>query len=779
MKTYPDGRNSILSIFRQVCLRFLIILLYLFFSSSVLAQAQDAPKKLVIKIEVEGNKNISGATILSKVRTKVGRPFSEVIASDDLKRLYALGYFTDIKIDVGDYEDGLAVIFRVEEVPILKEISLTGNESLRTEKLEELIKSKIGEFFNIQQLKQDMRDIQKAYEAKGFPLANIDYQMQTDEQTNEAQIKIIIEEQTRVKIKEIYIEGNEAFSNKKILKLMRTRRDTLFTSGLYREEVLNLDLERIISFYHQNGYLDVKVSKEQSFGPEKKRMYISVKIDEGKQYLVGEIKIKGAVIFPEKEIRDRLKMKPDDVFSKDGLRYDVSNVQSFYFEKGYISAEVDMDTIINEKTGKIDVVYKILENELSYIDKIKIRGNTKTKDIVIRRELRCYPAEAFDGKKLQRSKERLYNLGFFQEVSYDTEPTKSPNKKDLIVNVKEAKTGEFAFGAGFSSVERIVGFVEVAQRNFDITNWQTFTGAGQDLRVKAEFGASRREYDLSFTEPWIFGYPLSFGIDGYNRIRERSGTTGYSYDERRRGGAVRLGKEFTDLVRADLMYRLENIKISNVPDDASLALRNEVGENTISSLFLGIKRDSRDNIYNPSKGLVLFASGEVAGGPLGQDKDFYKVSGTFDYYKTILSKLLCEIKVVAVGADTFSDTDVLPIYERFYAGGTNTIRGFKERAVGPKDISGEPVGGESALYGTCELTYPLFKLAKVAVFSDFGNVWEKLGEFLSGGIKYSVGVGVRVKTPIGPVKLDYGYPLKIDPDEEKEGRFHFSMSRGF
>lgn len=768
-----------MSLRRQIWIGLAFSFLCLFLCSALLAEAQDAPQQLVTKVEVEGNKNISGATILSKVRTRQGKPFSQLIASDDLKRLYALGHFTDIKIDLQDEEGGVAVIFRVKEKPIVSEIDLSGNKSIRKEKLQELIKSKIGEFFNLQQLKQDMRDVQKAYEAKGFPLANIDYEMQVDDQTNEAKILINIQEKMRVKIKEIHIEGNLTFSDKKMLKLMRTRRDSLFTSGLYREEVLDLDLERIKSFYHQNGFLDVQAAYEKSLGPEKKRMYITVRIDEGKQYLIGEIKIQGTVIFPEKEIKDRLSMKPDRVFNKDELKYDISNVQSFYFEKGYITAEVSVDTILNAETGKMDLIYNVVENELAYIDKIKIRGNTKTRDIVIRRELRAYPGEAFDGAKLKRSKERLYNLGFFQELSYDTEPTGVPNRRDLIVNVKEAKTGEFAFGAGFSSVDRFVGFVEIAQRNFDITNWHTFTGAGQDMRIKAEFGTSRREYDLSFTEPWIFGYPLSFGIDGYNRVRERSGTTGYSYDEQRTGGDIRLGKEFTEFLRADLMYRFESVDISNVPSDASQALRDEQGRNTISSLYLGLTRDSRDNIYGPSKGLVLSCSGEVAGGPLGQDKDFTKVIGTFDFYKTLIKELLLELKIVAAGADTFSDTDSLPIYERFYAGGTNTIRGFKERAVGPKDTSGEPIGGESILYGTCELTYPIFKLFKAAAFYDFGNVWENLGEFASGDFKYSVGIGVRVKTPMGPVKLDYGYPLEVDPGENKEGRFHFSMSRGF
>lgn len=749
-----------------------------FLGVNPLAEAEETEKS-VIEVRVEGNKNISGAAILAKVRTRAESPYSEVVASDDLKRLYAFGYFDDIEIDLKEEGEGVIVIFRVKEKPIIANVSIIGSRSIRIEKLQELVNVKKGQFFNVQQLKQDIQSIQKSYEAKGFPLADIDYQMKINAETNEADISIVISEKARYKIKDIFVEGNLAFPDKKILKLMHTRRDTLFTSGLYKKEELDLDLQKISAFYQQNGYLDVRAESEESFGPEGKSMYITIKIEEGKQYLVGEMAIEGPRVLSEEKIRETLKMKPGQVFNKDDVRYDIAAIQGLYFDKGYITAEVDAETLLNYDTGRMDIFYSIKENELAYINKIKICGNTKTKDIVIRRELRSYPGEVFDGQKLRRSKERLYNLGFFQEISYDTEATQEPDKRDLVVNVKEAKTGEFAFGAGFSSVERFVGFVEVSQKNFDIANWHTFTGAGQYLKLKAELGTSRQEYNLSFTEPWILGRPLSFGVDFYNWVQEKSDAAGRSYDEERKGGDLRLGKEFTEFVRANLMYKLENVKISDVPDDASQDLQNEVGKNTISSLLLELTRDSRDNVYNPAKGIVTSVSSEIAGGFFGQDKDYFKLTGLVDFYKTLLEKLLLEIKVVTAGAGSYSDTESLPIYERFYAGGTNTIRGFKERAVGPKDVSGEPMGGESTLYGTCEFSYPLFEMVKVAAFYDFGNVWEKLGEFGTGGVKCSTGVGVRVKTPLGPVKLDYGYPLEVTEGETKEGRFHFSMTRGF
>jgi len=765
------------TIFVKCCCLLLVSLL---FCPSLFAQGEDAQGKIVAKKELEGNVNLSSAKIIAKIKTRIGQPFSQVIVSDDLKRLYSLGYFIDIKIDLEDYEeDELIVTFRVQEKPILSGITLSGNKMIRLDKLEKLIKSQPGDFFNIQQLKQDMNEIQKAYEARGFSLASIEHEMVIDPEINEAAVVIVIQEKKKIRIKKIDIVGNEAYSKKKIRKLIRTKRDTLFTSGLYRKEVLDLDLQRIEAFYRQEGYLDSTVEFTESLGPKGVKMNITITIEEGQQYLIGKIKVKGAEIFPEQEVRDSIAMRSGDIFNADKLKYDISSVQAFYFEKGYISSEVKVDTILNKSTGRMDVSFTVIENELAFVNKIRIRGNTKTKDIVIRRELRVYPGEKFDGAKLKRSKERLYNLGFFQEVSYDTEAIKDKDKKDLVVNVKEAKTGEFAFGVGFSSVERIVGFVEVAQKNFDINNWDTFTGAGQDLRVKAEFGVSRKDYELSFTEPWILGYPLSFGVDGYSRSSDRSGSTGYSYNEQRRGGDIRLGKEFTEFVRGDLMYKMEDVEINNVPSGASQDLRDEVGSNLISSLFFALTRDTRDNVFNPSRGLITSVSVELAGGPLGQDKDYYKLITTFDYYRSFLKDLLFEFKLVCAGADDFDDTEKVPIYERFYAGGTNSIRGFKERSVGPKDVSGEPIGGESSIYGTCELVYPLLDMIKVATFFDFGNVWEKLGDFASSDLRYSTGLGFRVKTPIGPVKVDYGYPLKVDPGEDKEGRFHFSMSRGF
>jgi outer membrane protein insertion porin family len=354
--------------------------------------------------------------------------------------------------------------------------------------------------------------------------------------------------------------------------------------------------------------------------------------------------------------------------------------------------------------------------------------------------------------------------------------------QNLVVNVKETKTGEFSFGGGYSSIDFLIGFVEVTQKNFDIMNFPSFTGAGQLLDIRGQLGMVRHDISISWTEPWIFGYPLAFGFDFYNTAHSRQTDIGWAYDEERTGGDLRFGKEWTETFRTDLTYRLEDIRITNVNDGASQALKDESGSNWISSLNLSLTQDTRDNIYNPTKGYILTGSIEDAGGFLGGDKSFVKGTATAAVYHAFFEKFVLELKVRGGVVNAYGNSDSVPIYERFFAGGANTIRGYKERAVGPRDPgSNDPVGGEALGIGNAELTFPIYeKLIKGAIFYDFGNVHAKAQDFFTwGDIKSGAGLGVRVKTPIGPVKLDYGYPLVPNNDDKRTGEFYFSMSHGF
>ncbi|NQT46433.1 MAG: outer membrane protein assembly factor BamA [Candidatus Omnitrophica bacterium] len=737
--------------------------------------------KVIRSVVVRNNRSVSEMTILSNVRTRVGQAFSQPLLNDDLKRLYALGYFTDVSIDLEDFLDGVKVSFIVKEKPVLKSVTFSGNQALRKTKLKKEMKIVIGEMFNPSQLTADLKAIEALYESKGFALTNIGYTKKVDERSNEVSVTVIIDEKERVKIKSITVEGNEHIATKKLLKIMSTKKDSFLTSGHFKREDFDMDLENLRLYYERAGFLDVEVTPDLDYDDTGKRMHITINVKEGNRYEVGQIAIAGNKVFPEKLIRQSLKMATGEPYSPYGARVEVLNIQKFYSHQGYMFARINADSSLNPKTGRIDLTYHIEENDLAYIDKVKIRGNSKTKDVVIRREMRVYPGERFDGDKLQRSKERLYNLGFFEDVQIDTEDTDKPNKKDLVVEVKEAKTGEFSFGGGYSSIDKVIGFVEITQRNFDWANFPNFTGDGQHMSIRAEMGSSRQDYNLSWTEPWIFDYPLSFGFDLYQRTHKRRSSAGYGYDEKRQGGDLRLGKEFTEYLTGNLTYKYENVRISDISEDATADLKAEAGSNNISSLLFVLTQDTRDNVFSPTRGYVLKGGIEWAGGAIGGDKDFMKYTGGARHYQELFLKTVLQLRLRSGIVEPYGDSLTVPIYERFYAGGTHTIRGYEERRVGPRDASSnDPIGGESMLIGNVELVFPIFQdILKGAIFYDVGNVWEKTGDFASGNYKSGTGVGIRVKTPIGPVSIDYGIPLDSIEGEDEEGRVHFSMGQGF
>jgi len=750
------------------------------------ALTKETPAKLVTAIEIKGNKSISSNTIISKMKTRIGSSYQENIISDDLKRLYLLGFFSDIKIDTQDYKDGLKVIITVVERPIIEKIIFSGIRRLtmREEKIKESFKSKETQYLDYPSLAEDVLTLKKLYEKIGYNQVEIKYKVDIDEKTDKAKVEFMVEEGRRIRIKNILVEGNKSFPARRILKLMKTKRTWTFNAGILKEEVLKEDIERIKSFYHKEGFADVIVDYEiKPHTTKKLLLYITVKIQEGKKYMVGNITLEGNKDISQKDILAKLKeCVPGKVFSQEALKQDIANIQGLYFDRGYIFAQAQEATSLNTYTGRTDIVYNITENEVAYVDKIKIKGNIKTKDVVIRRELRIKPGDRFDGEKLKRSKERLQNLGFFEDISYDTEDTKEKNKKDLVVDVKESKTGAFSFGGGYSTVEEFVGFFEIEQKNFDWKNWPYFTGAGQDLKLRASFGTVSDSYILSFTEPWMFDYPVSFGFDLYRRSHQRESDIGYGYDEKVTGLDLRLGKELSEYVKANLMYRYDTIKISNITENASNDLNAESGENSISSMAFGLTYDSRDNVFNTRKGDFLNGSIEDAGGLFAGDKDFWKLTGQASHYFPILSKSVLEVRGRVGLGEPYGDTQRIPIYERFFAGGGTTIRGYDERAIGPIDpVSKDPLGGNSMLIGNIEYTYPLFDFLKLALFADSGNVWSKIGDIGSNGLKSSLGFGFRIKTPVGPIMLDYGIPLSKAPGEENKGsgKFHFNMSQGF
>jgi outer membrane protein insertion porin family len=563
---------------------------------------------------------------------------------------------------------------------------------------------------------------------------------------------------------------------------MKSRSAWIFNSGYLKEDSLAEDMDRVQAFYEKNGYIDAKAS----YTVEKLHqglVNVDLTVEEGKRYYVGDIAVAGNAIVSKAEIESSMKdIKRGKIFSKAKLADDLANIRSLYFDKGYIFAQVNESTSLNPTDGRVELALDVKEGGIAYINKIKVQGNTQTRDIVIRRELRMYPGDQFDGVKLRRSKERLSNLGYFEDVNFDIQDTETQDQKDLMVEVKEAKTGSFSFGGGYSTVDSLIGFLEVEQKNFDFSNWPSFTGGGQRLSARAEIGSTRNSQMLSFTEPWMFDYPISGGFDLYRTQQLNEADTGYAYDQTRTGIKLRAGKEISDYLSTAAYYRLENVDISNMDVNVSQDLKDEVGKNTVSSVGTSLTNDHRDSTISPTKGWVGTVSGDVAGGPFGGDKDFYRVETNAAYYVPLKYNGVVQFSGRVGMVDAYGSSQKVPIFERYFAGGAQSIRGYSERSIGPVDtLSGDAIGGESIMLGSVEYTIPLVEVIKLATFFDVGNVWAKSTDFGKNNFYSGYGLGFRVKTPIGPMKLDYGIPLNKEPgeDSKRSGKFYFSVSRGF
>lgn len=736
---------------------------------------------LITDVEVRGNSIVGTNTILSKIKSQKGTNLLQETVNEDIKRLYAAGFFEDIKIEVKENVQGYGIVVVVLEKPIIRKISIEGFKSFKEDKLRKELNVSEGQVLDRKAVKQGVEAIRKLYANKGFRFVDVTSDVNIDRATNDTAIVVHISEGEKYKIKSLELQGTKAFKVKQLKKLMKTKskQSWLLRSGVFKGNDFDEDLERLQLFYQKEGYLDVKVAPDFKYDDKGQRIDITINVEEGSKYVCGDIKIKGNRLFPESEIWQELEMLPGQTYSQYYLSQDLEKIRQYYFTRGYMDARIVPDTQLNKETRKVDVSYTLDEGDLYFVEKVVVRGNTKTRDIVIRRELRIRPGDKFDGQKLEKSKQRLENLGYFEEITYDTEPSPSgTNRKDLIFRVKEKRTGELSFGGGVSSVDNLVGFAEISQKNFDWLNWPRFTGGGQSLSVRGRIGTINQSYNVSFYNPYIFNKPLAYGLDFFN-YRENSKSV--DFDENRLGATNTISKLFKDVFRLGTGYTLERVKLDHISDDASQAVRDFSGKNWLSRWKIFSNYDTRDNIFNPNKGFLASLSGELIGSFLGGDQDYYILDLAGTKYWPLFKKHLLETKLHVATSSEFGDSNSVPVFDRFYAGGLGTVRGYNYRRVGPKE-SGNPVGGQTMKVINLDYNFPIPRLDafRGVVFVDLGNVNADAYKFFTyTGTVISAGPGIKIKTPFGPVALYYGVPFTNRDSKNRNGRFEFSLSRGF
>ena len=746
-----------------------VTLYILFFSGLGFAQEGE----IVQSIRVQGNKRVDDSTILYYIKTEIGKPLSRQQIRKDIEKIYDLGQFKDIQVDTQSEPGGLSVIFKVVEIASIGDLKIIGNKVLDSEDILEKIGLRRGAVFHDQQVAESIETIDKLYEAKGyfFAEAKIETELTPD---NLVEVTIRIKEGGKVGVERISFSGNKTFKDKVLRKQMESKEKTWYSwldeSGVYQKDILKLDLFRIEAFYQDRGFIRVSVLEPKiDVNKKDQAIYITIPVVEGNRYKVGNIEIKGNDTFTDEELFDAVQSKTGEWYNVSKLREDVLKISDLYSTQGYAYADVNPVTKIDDEKKVVNLGIEIDKGKKVYVGKINIQGNVSSRDNVIRREFRLHEGDLFDSAKLRRTKQRINNTKFFEDVKIDTGRGEQPDLIDITTTVTERPTGSVSVGAGFSSVEKVIFTGSVSQNNL--------FGRGQKLVFSTSLSAIRSDFNLSFTEPRILDTNILGGIDLFNRK-----TNFFSFRSRTQGGGLRLGKSLTEYDWVGLNYRFERVKVTDVnPADETAFLKNQT--RTTSRIVPSYVRDTRDDFLNPSTGTKHVVRFELAGGPLG-GSDFVKTGYEFTIYRPLIGKLVGAFHAEFNYADSYNG-DTLPAFERYFMGGANSLRGFNIRDVGPKNATGNPIGGSQSLLFNFELQFPFSKAFRGFAFYDRGNVFGTGTNITTTAktidlveMRHSVGVGLRFLSPFGPVGFAYGLKLDRRTGEDATA-FHFTAGSAF
>lgn len=728
-------------------------------------------RERVVEVRIEGNDRIEDDAIRRIIDTAPGETYTPKSLSDDIKAIYNMGYFDDIRVEAEDRRGGKSVAFHVREKPTIRNIIILGNRIFDDEEIQENLSIATGAIVNVFAIQNNIQRIETLYKEKNYHNVEVTYDLQSQE-NNQADLVFTVGEGEKVRVEEISFKGNDAYTDKRLKKLMNTSErgfwSWLTSAGDLDPEDLEQDIGKIGAFYHNTGYIDARVS-DPIIEYKAEDIFITIKVEEGLRYEVGKVEIESVedeLIRPKAEMMKAVGIDEEAYYNQERVRNDVLALTDIYGNVGYANAKILPKREKREEGQSVDITYSIEKGEPVYIEKILITGNTKTRDKVIRRQLKVLEQDLFRGGDLKRSIRNLYRLDYFEDVQVNTLPGSAGDQKVLKIDVTEKPTGTFSFGGGYSSVENLFAMAAISQRNL--------FGRGQVLQLKAEVGGTTSRYTLSFTEPWLFDMPLSAGFDLYNWERDYD-----TYDKESQGGGVRFGYPVFDYTRIYLAYSYDIGEITNIDyEDASSLVRQMEGENVTSSIATTLRYDSRDRVFNPTEGSDHSISVEYAG--LGGDIAFTKYLGELGQYVPLFWGTVGFLHGKA-GYVADTEDGLLPDYERFYLGGINSMRGFDWRDISAYDENGDKIGGNKFLQFNLEYLIPLIREAGIVgvLFYDTGNVYNDDDSMDLSDLRESAGFGFRWYSPMGPIRIENGYILDPEADESSSGKWEFTMGGAF
>ena len=725
-------------------------------------------REKITEVRIKGNDRIEADAIRRVLKIKPGDVLNPKDISDETKAVYKMGYFDDIRIEAQTVPQGKIITVVVTEKPTVRSILVDGNTWVYDDdEIKEEITLRKGSILNINIIQNDMRRIEELYKEKNFHNVKVSFKVYP-KKNNQADIEYVIDEGDKFQIKKITFVGNNAFSSSKLKRLMSSSEkgflSFITSSGDLNQEQLIQDAAKLTAFYQNNGYVQARVGEPEVIF-EEDGIVINIRLVEGPQFKVGTVAMAGDLIIAEEQLLATLKIAGEEYYNRDTLRLDVIELTDIYSDEGY--AYADIAPRIDEDPEKlvVNITFDINKGKQVYFEEIIISGNTKTRDKVIRRQLKVYEQELYSGRRLKRSVRNLYRLDFFEDIKINTIKGSGDDKMRLRIDVTEKRTGAFSFGAGFGNVENLFLTASVSEKNL--------FGRGQILALKGQLGTKTTRYTLSFTEPWFLDIPLSAGADVYNWAYDFS-----TYDKDSVGAKLRLGYPLFDFTRGNLTYTYDIADIHNVEDDASTSIQRDQGENIKSSITARIRYDSRDQLFNPTGGSMHNISYEFAG--LGGNVGFNKIIGETAWYFPLLWKTIGVLHAKSGYAKELEGKS-LPDYEKFYMVGIDALRGFERDDLSPRDADGNEIGGNKFVQFNAEIRFPLVPEAGVfgVTFFDTGDIYANDEDIELNNLRESAGLGVRWLSPMGPVRLEYGWILDPKDTDAASGNWEFSMASAF
>ncbi len=754
----------------------------LMLGSALTGNAQDFEGKKIASLGVRynGPRTVDEAKLRGHMATKAGQRYSAARLDDDVRSLYESGLVDDIRFFAEAVGGGVKVVAEVKTRAKIIAVGFLGNTKFSDKKLASVTKLKAGGVMSDEAILKARRNIQDHYRGFGYADVTVDHKIQATNTPGTAELVLVVDEGARAEVRKIRFVGNTSFQSHTLRNEMKTKQKGWFSfftkSGRIDNVKLEEDLDRVLDYYRDRGYL--RVSATVGRAPYKDgRVDLVITIQEGSKFTVARVGFGAMRVFKASDLAPALTLNAGNGYSVTKMRADMRTIRSYYGSRGYADAAVSPD-IRNVTATSVAITYRVDEGDRYKVGRVTIEGNDKTQDRVIRRELPMQPNDYLNSVEMDTTRRRLKNMNYFNDVQVSASPSSQSGYRDINVLVSEKKTGSISFGLGFSSVDSIVGYVNLEQTNFDISNWGRFTGAGQRFSTKVQIGSQRKDFRMSWVEPWFLGQKLALGAEFFYRDALYYSS---EYEQSQYGIAWSLRKSVAKKAYVRGEFRIENITI-DADSGSSPAFRLEDGSFTRSALSMNYVYDSRDSNQLPRKGHKVDLGLSYVGGLLGGDVDVYIVSGTGSKYWNLWGDSIFSVKGNFTVADTHGSSKMVPIFDRQSLGGPHSLRGFENRDAGPRDApTGEVLGGNTSAFVSAEYTFPLIDRVRGAVFYDAGIVNAKSWDFDT-DLYHDAGFGLRLNLPFGPLAIDYAIPLGTPSGDKKAdqgGQFQFYLDYKF